>query len=113
MAIHDSLHGVWSRVPPEIVRQIRCAVEPQPGPSQNEPLDALRHLGVGFVLLDGYYMPRIAEVIAKLDIRTAPFSIIRLLDPERAKIEEETGETWNEVVERKDDGLAATAVIVR
>jgi len=66
-----------------------------------------------YVLLDGYYMPRIAEVAAKLDIRTAPFSIIRLHGPDRAEIEKETGGTWNEIVEPKDDGLKATANIVR
>jgi uncharacterized protein YecE (DUF72 family) len=76
-------------------------------------VDALRQLGLGFVLLDGYYMPRIAEVAAKLDIRTAPFSIIRLHGPDRAGIEEETGGKWDKIVEPKDDGLKATADIVR
>jgi uncharacterized protein YecE (DUF72 family) len=75
--------------------------------------DALRQLGLGFVLLDGYYMPRLAEVAARLDIRTAPFSILRLHGPDRAEIEKETGGTWNEIAEPKDDGLQATADIVR
>ena len=58
-------------------------------------------------------MPRIAEVATKLDIRTAQFSIVRLHGPDRAEIEKETGGTWNEIVEPKDGGLEATAVIVR
>ena len=75
--------------------------------------DFLRQHGLGFVLLDGYYMPRISEVVEKIDIRTAPFSIVRLHGPDRAKIEERTGGEWNKIVEPKDDGLAATAEIIR
>jgi len=70
-------------------------------------------MDLGYVLLDGYYMPRIAEVTAKLDIRTASFSIIRLHGPDRSGIEERTGGAWGEVVEPKDDGLRATADIIR
>ncbi len=80
---------------------------------KDEFLDTLRQIGLGYVLLDGYYMPRIAEVAAKVDIRTAPFSIIRLHGPDRAEIEKETGGTWNEIVAPKDDGLRATADIVK
>ncbi len=76
-------------------------------------LEALRQLGLGFVLLDGYYMPRIADVAARLNVRTAPFSIIRLHGTDRAEIEQETGGTWNKIIEPKDEGLQATADIVR
>jgi uncharacterized protein YecE (DUF72 family) len=80
---------------------------------KDEFTDALRQLGLGFVLLDGYYMPPIAEVAAKIDIRTAPFSLIRLHGPDRAGMEEQTGGTWDKVVEPKDAGLHATADIIR
>ncbi|MBN2132520.1 MAG: DUF72 domain-containing protein [Sedimentisphaerales bacterium] len=73
----------------------------------------LREHGLGRVLLDGYYMPRISEVAGKLDIRTVPFSIIRLHGPDRAGIEERTDGVWNEIVEPKDDELKATADIIR
>jgi uncharacterized protein YecE (DUF72 family) len=79
---------------------------------QPEFLDFLRRRGLGYVLLDGYYMPRIREVAARLDLRTGPFSIIRLQGPDRAEIEERTAGTWNEIVEPKDDGLQATADII-
>jgi len=65
------------------------------------------------VLLDGYYMPRITEVAAALDVRTASFSIIRLHGPGRAEIEEQTSGVWDRIVEPRDDGLRATAEIVR
>lgn len=73
----------------------------------------LREHDLGFVLLDGYYMPRISEVVGELDIRTAPFSIIRLHGPDRAGIEERTGGVWNKIVEPKDDGLKVTVDIIR
>jgi len=57
-------------------------------------------------------MPRIAAVATKLDVRTAPLSVIRLHGPGRAEIEEQTGGMWDKIVEPKDDGLKATADIV-
>jgi hypothetical protein len=46
-------------------------------------------------------------------IRTAPFSVIRLHGPNRAKIEEEAGGTWNKIVEPKNDRLRVTADVIR
>jgi uncharacterized protein YecE (DUF72 family) len=106
----DRLQGFFAKAPAEF----QYAVETRnPNYLKDEFLTALRQLGLGFVLLDGYYMPRIAEVVAKLDIRTASFSIIRLHGPDRAGIEEETRGVWDKIVEPKDDGLKATAAIVR
>lgn len=51
--------------------------------------------------------------MAKLDARSTPFSVVRLHGPDRAKIEEETGGTWDKIVEPKDDGLQATTEIIR
>ena len=109
-AFLERLHAFFQKAP----AGFQYAIETRnPNYLKDEFLDALRQLGLGYVLLDGYYMPRIAEVAAKLDIRTAPFSIIRLHGPDRAEIEKETGGTWNEIIEPKDDGLEATADIVR
>jgi len=105
----ERLHTFFQNAP----AGFQYAVETRnPNYLKDEFLDSLRQLGLGYVLLDGYYMPRIAEVAAKLDARTAAFSIIRLHGPDRAEIEKETGGTWNEIVEPKDDGLKATANIV-
>lgn len=72
----------------------------------------LRKRGLGFVLLGGYYMPHIAEVAAKYDIRTAKFSVVRLHGTDRQGIEERTGGLWNEIVEPKDKELKETASII-
>ena len=109
-AFLDRLHTFFQAAP----AGFQYAIETRnPNYLRGEFVATLRQLGVGYVLLDGYYMPRIAEVVAKLDIRTAPFSIIRLHGPDRAEIEEQTGGRWNEIVEPKDDGLKATVDIVR
>jgi len=73
----------------------------------------LRERGLGFVMLEGYYMPHITAIAAEHDIRTAEFSILRLHGPDREGIEERTGGSWNEIVEPKDDGLKATASIIK
>ena len=104
------LQGFFEQVPAGSQYAIESG---NPDYLKDEFTDALRQLGLGYVLLDGYYMPPIAEVTAKLDIRTAPFSIIRLHGPDRAGIEEQTGGVWNEIVEPKDDGLRAMADIIR
>ncbi len=110
MIFLERLRSFFEKAPAEFQYAIEIR---NPNYLTHEFTDALRQLGVGFVLLDGYYMPRIAEVAAKLNIRTATFSIIRLHGPNRAKIEEEAGGTWNIVVSPKDDGIVATADIVR
>jgi len=109
-AFVDQLHGFFENAP----AGFRYAIETRnPNYLKGELTDALRQLGLGYVLLDGYYMPRIAEVATKINIGTAPFSIIRLHGPNRAEIEEETGSTWNQIVESKDEGIKATADIIR
>jgi uncharacterized protein YecE (DUF72 family) len=72
----------------------------------------LRKRGLGFVLLEGYYMPHIAEITAKQDVRTAEFSIVRLHGPDRQEIEERAGGQWTKVIEPKDEGLKETASII-
>jgi uncharacterized protein YecE (DUF72 family) len=74
--------------------------------------DFLSKRRLGFVLLEGYYMPHIVEIAAEHDVRTAEFSIVRLHGPDRQEIEERTGGLWNDIVEPKDDGLKATASII-
>jgi uncharacterized protein YecE (DUF72 family) len=74
--------------------------------------DFLRQRSLGFVLMEGYYMPHIIGIAAEHDVRTAEFSIVRLHGPDRHRIEERTKGLWNEVVEPKDHGLKETASII-
>jgi uncharacterized protein YecE (DUF72 family) len=74
--------------------------------------DFLRERSLGFVLLEGYYMTHFAEIVAKHDVRTAEYSIIRLHGPDRQAIEARTGGLWGEIVDPKDEGLKATASVI-
>lgn len=73
----------------------------------------LKEHHIGFVYLEGYYMPHIGEVFAKFEPATADFCIIRLHGGDRMEIEEATGELWNRVISPKPKGLEAAARIVR
>jgi uncharacterized protein YecE (DUF72 family) len=75
--------------------------------------DLLKELKVGFVYLEGYYMPPIAEVFEKYKPETASFEVIRLHGGDRLEIEGETGEVWDRVVAPKPGALKAAAKIVR
>jgi uncharacterized protein YecE (DUF72 family) len=73
----------------------------------------LKDRGIGFVYLDGYYMPPIGEVFEKFKPPTASFQVVRLHGGDRLEIEGETGEVWNRIVAPKPAGLKAAAAIVR
>jgi uncharacterized protein YecE (DUF72 family) len=66
---------------------------------------------LGFVYLDGYYMPPIGKVFEEHQPHTARFSIIRLHGGDRGEIEKETGEVWNRIVAPKPEALQAAARI--
>jgi uncharacterized protein YecE (DUF72 family) len=73
----------------------------------------LKEHHIGFVYLEGYYMPPIGDVFAKFEPATADFCIIRLHGGSRMEIEETTGGAWNHIVSPKPRGLEAAARIVR
>jgi uncharacterized protein YecE (DUF72 family) len=73
--------------------------------------ETLARLGVGYVYLEGYYMPPVGEVFAKFKPAPAPFSVIRLHGGDRGEIEKETGEIWDRVVAPKPKALRAAVDI--
>jgi uncharacterized protein YecE (DUF72 family) len=75
--------------------------------------DFLKGHKLGFVYLDGYYMPPIGDIFEKFAPETASFQVVRLHGGARLEIEGETGEVWNKVVAPKPGGLKAAAKIVR
>ena len=66
---------------------------------------------LGFVYLDGYYMPPIGEIFAKFKPAPACFSVVRLHGGDRKEIEAETGEHWDRIVAPKPEALKAAAEI--
>lgn len=75
--------------------------------------DFLKEHSLGFVLLEGYYMPHLVEVIAEHNIITSNFSVVRLHGKNRQEIEEHAGGLWNDIIEPKDEGLKAAASIIK
>ena len=75
--------------------------------------DFLRENGLGYVYLEGYYMPPIGDVFDRFNPQTAPFSVIRLHGGLRAEIEADTDKAWNRIVSPQPASLQAAARIVR
>ncbi|MDH4197894.1 MAG: DUF72 domain-containing protein [Candidatus Aminicenantes bacterium] len=75
----------------------------------------LARRGLGFVYLDGYYMPPIGQVFEKKRAQTASagFEVLRLHGGDRLEIEKKTGDVWDRVIAPKPEGLRAAARIVR
>jgi uncharacterized protein YecE (DUF72 family) len=72
----------------------------------------LKENSLGYVYLEGYYMPHIGGVYDKFKPETADFAIIRLHGGDRLEMEIETGGNWNQVIAPKPKGLEAAARIV-
>jgi uncharacterized protein YecE (DUF72 family) len=78
-----------------------------------EFFDFLKEHNLGYVYLDGYYMPPIGEVFEKYQPATADYAIVRLHGGDRKEIEKITGEIWNSVAAPKPKGLESAARIVK
>ena len=74
--------------------------------------DFLAHADISPVLLEGYYMPPISEVVDKFDVLSPDMVLIRLMGPDRQKIEKLTGSKWDRIVAPKDASLKSVAEIV-
>jgi len=109
-AFLDKLHEFFSLAP----AGYHYAIETRnPNYLKSAFFDFLREHGVGYVFMDGYYMPGIGQVSKANDAVTAPFSVIRLQGGGREEIEERTGQAWDKIVEPRDEGLGAVVAIVR
>ena len=78
-----------------------------------EFFDFLKEFKLGYVYLDGYYMPPIRDVFEKYFPVTADFSVVRLHGGDRKEIEKTTGEIWDSVAAPKPEGLKSAAMIVK
>ncbi|MHC4145178.1 MAG: DUF72 domain-containing protein [Planctomycetota bacterium] len=74
--------------------------------------DFLTYVEISPVLLEGYYMPPISEVVNKFDVLSHNMLLIRLMGPDRQKIEKLTGKNWVRVAAPKDESLKSIAQIV-
>ena len=77
--------------------------------------DFLLERGLAPVLIEGYWMPPIAELFQKWGgaLRKHPLVVFRLMGKDRKAMEEITGDRWDRIVEPKDDELKAIADIMK
>jgi uncharacterized protein YecE (DUF72 family) len=106
----DRFEAFMSKAP----RSFRYAVEIR-NPNYLSPLffGYLRERGLGYVYIEGYFMPPIGGIFEKFAPETADYSILRLHGGDRKQIEERSGELWNRLISPKPESLAAAARIVR
>jgi len=108
-AFLERLDGFFEKAP----KDFQYAVETRnPNYLSKEFFDFLKCRKIGYVFLEGYYMPSIGEVFSKYDTATADFGVIRLHGGDRKEMEERTGEKWNRIVEPRNDALESAAEIV-
>jgi uncharacterized protein YecE (DUF72 family) len=75
--------------------------------------ELLRSRRTAAVLIEGYWMPPVAEVRSRAaDLLEGPV-VVRLHGPDRSGMEEKTGGSWNRVVEPRDAELESVAAMVR
>jgi len=74
--------------------------------------DFLTHANIIPVFIEGYYLPSISEVVEKFDVSSHSMMIIRLMGPDRQKIEKLTGKRWDRIAAPKDGSLRSVAQIV-
>lgn len=76
-----------------------------------EFFDFLKELKLGFVLLDGHFMPPIQNVTSQFDIATSDYSIIRLFG--NAWNENAGADIWDRISTPKDEELQTVASAVK
>ncbi len=104
----DKLRNFFNNAP----KDIQYAIEIRnPNYLKAEFFEFLKDHQVGFVLLDGHFMPPIQEVASQFDTATADFPIIRLQG--NAPHETKRADNWNGIIEPKDEGLQAAVSIAR
>jgi len=82
-----------------------CLEIRNPNYLRREYFDFLFEHHLGNVFLQGYYMPSIFEVYGKCRNRLSDPVVIRLHGAGRQGIEEHSGDSWDKILEPKDDQL--------
>jgi uncharacterized protein YecE (DUF72 family) len=116
MASQDQFLASLESFVAEIPSEYQCAVEVRNPKYLNEAyFGLLARTGLSPVLLQGYWMPPVAQVYEQWRslIGQLQFAVIRLLGPDRQGIEKETGKKWDRIVAPKDDELGGIVDVVK
>ncbi|MGD1000364.1 MAG: DUF72 domain-containing protein [Candidatus Brocadiia bacterium] len=109
-AFLDRLHEFFVKAPKEFGYAIETR---NPNYLSKAFFDFLREHKLGYVFLEGYYMPHIAEVFSKNETTTPAGTIVRLHGPDRQAMEEATDSAWDGIVEPRPESIQAAVSIVR
>jgi uncharacterized protein YecE (DUF72 family) len=93
-----------------------CAVEIRNNNYLNAAyFEGLDDIGLGHVLLQGYWMPPVTEVFAKHEdfFLSQDTVVVRLHGPDRAGMEKKTKKKWNRIVEPRRDEIDDILDMVR
>jgi uncharacterized protein YecE (DUF72 family) len=109
-AFFERLHEFFTRAP----KGYRYAIETRnPNYLSSEFFDFLRDHSLGYVFIEGYYMPPIAQVFDAHDTGTADFAVVRLHGGGREEIEQATGKDWSRLIDPHPEGIEAAVKIIR
>jgi uncharacterized protein YecE (DUF72 family) len=75
--------------------------------------ELLRSRRAGAVLIQGYWMPPVAEVCDRAAALLEGPVVVRLHGPDRGGMEEKAGGSWDRIVEPRDAELETVAAMVR
>ena len=109
-AFLEALHEFFQRAP----KDFSYAIETRnPNYLSEAFFNFLREHTLGFVFLEGYYMPHISEVFGRHDTATEAPTIVRLHGPEREAMEEASAGRWDRLLEPRPESINAAVEIVR
>lgn len=92
----------------------RCCIETRnPGFLNKNYFGFLESMGLHHVFMQGYWMPSIFEVYEKFKHQIQRYTLIRLLGPDRKKIEQITKKKWHCIVDPKDRELEKLTAMIK
>lgn len=116
MASQERFLEFFSAFVDQVPRRYQYGLEVRNAKYLNRSLfEFLRQAGVSPVLLEGYWMPPVADVYREFRslIDRQDVVVVRLLGPDRKGIERQTQKRWNQIVAPKDQDLAAITAMVQ
>lgn len=109
-AFLDKLNDFFEKAPKDFKYAIECR---NPNYLKDDFFDFLAGHNLCFVLLDGYYMPPIWEIINVHKINTGAVTIIRLQGREREEMDKKTKKKWDEIVDDRNNDIKVLSACIK
>ncbi len=109
-AFLDKLNDFFEKAPKDFKYAIECR---NPNYLKADFFEFMANHNLCFVLIDGYYMPTIIEIINSYNINTGPVTIIRLQGREREEINKKTKKNWDKIVDDRNNDIKVLATYIK